>query len=128
MATGNVIGGPRNYAFMATGPTTTATVAGNSITVTLSNYISTLMPPSECMFYATGAAAAVNAVSVQFGGNATVTASITTSMPIPTALAIQVGASFPMELLRTGQRPQGFVALTSAGTATVYITPGEGAR
>ncbi len=121
--------GPQGYGFMPTGPTQPIALGATSVTVTLSQFVGTAPYARQVAFCAIGAAAG-NSVSFVAFGSTTVTVSSTNGVPIvPIGLKPAGGNPFGgYEVLTTGKSPQQYMAIGSAGTVTVYVTPGEGSR
>ena len=119
--------GPQSWGFMPTGPTRIAAMAANTVTLTIAQYVSTAPYAPQCQFWNIG----TDEAFVTFGSN-TVTVATTSGVPIvPTSKMSksgQTGGPRGMQILTTGKRPQQFCVIGSAGTSTVYITPGEGHR
>lgn len=120
--------GPQSWGFMPTGPTQIAAMAANTLTLTLSQFVATAPYATQAAFWNIG----TDQAFVIFGAN-TVTVSTTNGVPIvPTSKMAQSGGSGgprgAMQILTTGKRPQQFCVIGSAGTSTVFITPGEGHR
>lgn len=118
--------GPQSWGFMPTGPTKIAAMAANTLTLTLAQFVSTApyAPQAACWNIGTDEAFVI------FG---TVAVTATTGVPIvPTSkMAKSGGSGGPrggLQILTTGKRPQQFCVIGSAGTSTVFITPGEGHR
>ncbi len=119
--------GPQSWGFMPTGPTRAIAMAANTVTTTLAQFVSTAPYASQCMFWNIG----TDEAFVIFGSN-TVAVATTNGVPIvPTSKMSKSGQTNGgrgMQVLTTGKRPQQFCVIGSAGTSTVYITPGEGHR
>ena len=120
--------GPQQWAFLPTGPTTIATVAATSITLTLSQFVSTAQAPRQVLFWNLGA----DFFNVNFGTGVTVSPTIGTPIAAVGDMAQQGGSQGPgpwgIQILSTGKSPTPVLVLGGAGSATVYITPGEGSR
>jgi len=128
MPTGGPTPGPQSWGFMPTGPTRIAAMAANTLTLTLAQFVSTAPYAPQAAFWNIG----TDQAFVVFGAN-TVTVATTTGVPIiPTSKMAQSGGSGGarggLQILSTGKRPQQFCVIGSAGTSTVFITPGEGHR
>ena len=124
MATAGNTGGPQSYAFMPYGGTQAFTFAANSITTTLTLFNSVQPPAPEAAIVCVGTSGAANAAFITFD---TATVNSSSAMPVPTIQTMS-GINFPLTILRTGVRPRNVVQMSSLGTCTVYITPGEGSR
>jgi len=122
--------GPQGYAFLATGPTTLVSLAASTTTVTLSQFVTTAIYPTQVAIWNLGTAANVNtAANVAFGTNVTVSA--TAGVPIVPLVLMTPAASSNdtgLQILTTGKRPTNVLTIGTAGTTTLYITPGEGSR
>lgn len=126
MPTGGQTPGPQSWGFMPTGPTRAAAMAGNTLTLTLAQFVTTAPYATQAAFWNIG----TDEAFVMFG---TGTHAATLAVPIvPTSKMSKSGGSGGprggMQILSTGKRPQQFCVIGSAGTSTVFITPGEGHR
>ena len=126
--------GPRTWAFLQTGPAIQTTLAASTITFTLNQYVTTAPYASQCAFWNVGAAAANSHAFVAFGstaGTVAVTVAATSGVPIVSTSQMSQGAGtggVAMQVLSTGKSPSPILAIGSAGTATIWIIPGEGGR
>ena len=122
--------GASSWGFMATGPTQFVALGATSVTVTLSQFVSTAPYAKQVAFYNQGAANANSTAFVSFGSS-TVTASITAGVPIVAEGLMgndgpSGGSKKAIQILTTGKSAEQYLAIGSAGTTTVWITPGEG--
>jgi len=127
----SVGGGGQNDAFLPTGPTQQVALAATSVTVTLSQFVSTAPYAPQASFYSQGAAATNSVAFVAFGSTSVTVSATNGAVIIPEGLKGQHGGSGGppsggYEVLTTGKRPQQYLAIGSVGTTTVWITPGEG--
>lgn len=125
--------GPQGWAFLPTGPTQQINLAASTVTVTLAQFTSTLPYARQVAIFSQGANNANSVAFIAFGST-TVTVAATTGVPIvPAVLKSQHGgAGGPSfggyEILTTGKSPTQYMAIGSAGTTTVWLTPGEGSH
>lgn len=125
--------GPQSWAFMPTGPAKIAALVAATTTITLSQFVTSAIYAPQVQFWNLGTAVNANtAAFVAFGGSgSTFTVSNTVGVPIvPLALMGQMGniSDAGMQVLSTGIRPNNVVVIGTAGSTTVWITPGEGSR
>lgn len=119
--------GPQSWGFLATGPTQPVALAASSVTVTLTQFVPTSRNAPQAAFWSIGAAAANSVAYVNFGTS--VTASPTSGPVIVPLGAVGPGSGARApQILSTGRSPTNVLTIGSAGTTTVWITPGEGSK
>lgn len=126
--------GQQAYGFLPTGPTVAQALAASTVTLTLSAFVTTAPNPDQVLFVASGAAAINSYATVAFGTNVTLSSTIGTPITA-TQLMSQAAPSGGeggyngfLQILSTGKSPTNVLTLGSAGTMTVWVTPGEGRR
>src|SRR5689334_8258409 len=103
--------GPQAWAFLPTGPTLPQALAASSVTITLAQFVTTAILPTQMAFWNIGAAAANSVAFVQFatfGSLTTTTVSNTFGTPIvPLNLMTPAGVQNDtgMQILTTGKSP-----------------------
>lgn len=118
--------GPQGYSFLATGPTAATTLAATTVTMTMATFVTTGIAPTQMAFWNLGAVANANSVAfVAFGTGVTVAAT-SGAVIVPLALMGAQAARGDLQILTTGKKPTNVLTLGSAGTTTLFITPGEG--
>ena len=122
--------GPQSWGFLCTGPTQQVALAASTSTVTLAQFVTSAPYATQALVQASGAAAVNSFAKLEFGTN--VTLSATVGMPIvPLELQSQQGTTSGRRFgsaLSTGHNssPTNVCVLGSAGTVTVWLTPGIG--
>lgn len=124
--------GQQAYGFIPTGPTVQQALAASTVTMTLAAFVSTAPNPDQVLFQASGAAAINSYATAAFGTNVTLSATIGTpvvSLQLLSQAAPSGGTAARaggLQILSTGKSPTNVLVLGSAGTMTVWVTPGEG--
>jgi hypothetical protein len=115
---------------MPTGPTQPVALAATSVTITLAQFVTSAIYAPQVAFWNIGAAAANSIAFVAFGsGTQTVSTTIGTPIVPLSSIAPATGSNDTgMQILTTGKSPINVAVIGSAGTTTVFVTPGEGSR
>jgi len=120
--------GPQGWGFLPTGPTLAAAMAANTVTLTLAQFVTTAPYAPQAAFWNIG----TDQAFVVFGSS---TATVAATIGVPIVPTSKMSQSAPsggprggMQILTAGKRPTQFCVIGSAGTSTVFITPGEGHR
>lgn len=122
--------GPQSWGFLPTGPTQQVSLAASTVTATLSQFVTTAPYAQQCLLQSSGAAAINSYATVEFGTNVTLSATVGTpvvSIQLQSKQGTTSGRRF-CDVLSTGRNssPSNVCVIGSAGTMTVWLTPGIG--